>query len=67
MPIQIRNALITDPAVLVRIRLFAQGGSNEALYEGLVRSIEEIIKTMLDDHAASSAVFRRRFANDLCA
>ena len=47
MGIETRRAFITDLTHLIRIRLMAHGGFNEALYEDLSQSVEEIIKTEL--------------------
>ena len=49
MAIEIRNAIEADCSHLTRIRMFAHGGFNEALYEGLDNSVEEIIETELCD------------------
>jgi ribosomal protein S18 acetylase RimI-like enzyme len=53
MAIDIRNAIETDFAHLVRIRMLAHGGFNEALYENLNQSVEEIIETELSDSAST--------------
>lgn len=53
MAIDIRNAVKTDFAHLVRIRMLAHGGFNEALYENLDQSVEEIIETELSDSAST--------------
>ena len=53
MAIVIRNAKETDFAQLVRIRLLAHGGFNEALYENLEQSVEAIIETELSDSAST--------------
>ena len=47
MAINIRNAIESDFKHLVRIRMLAHGGFNEALYENLDQSVEEIIETEL--------------------
>lgn len=47
MAINIRNAVETDFKHLVRTRMLAHGGFNEALYENLDQSVEEIIETEL--------------------
>jgi ribosomal protein S18 acetylase RimI-like enzyme len=49
LAIETRNAIEADFAHLVRIRMLAHGGLNEALYENLDQSIEEIIETELSD------------------
>jgi len=51
--IEIRKALSTDIAQLLRIRLMAHGGFNEALYENLELSVEAIIETELGDSAST--------------
>lgn len=43
MAVKIRNAMESDLKYLVRIRIMAHGGFNEALYENLERSVAEII------------------------
>ncbi|HUV22506.1 MAG TPA: hypothetical protein VMZ32_11980, partial [Gammaproteobacteria bacterium] len=53
MAIEIRKALSTDIAQLLRIRLMAHGGFNEALYENLELSVEAIIETELGDSAST--------------
>ena len=40
---------MTDLAHLIRIRLMAHGGFNEALYEGLDQSVEQIVSAELSD------------------
>jgi ribosomal protein S18 acetylase RimI-like enzyme len=51
--IEIRKALRTDTAQLLRIRLMAHGGFNEALYENLDLPVETIIETELGDSAST--------------
>ena len=53
MAIEIRNAIESDIPYLIRIRLLAHGGFNEALYENLDLSVEEIIETELRDSAST--------------
>ena len=53
MAIEIKNARETDFAELIRIRLLASGGFDEALYENLDQSVEEIIETELSDSAST--------------
>jgi ribosomal protein S18 acetylase RimI-like enzyme len=50
--IEIRKALTTDIPQLLRLRLIAHGGFNEALYENLELSVEAIIATELHDSAS---------------
>jgi ribosomal protein S18 acetylase RimI-like enzyme len=49
MGIETRRASMTDVAHLVRIRLMANGGFNEALYGNLGQPVEEIIETELSE------------------
>lgn len=49
MRIKTRKASLADTTHLIRIRLMAHGGFNEALYGGLDQSAEEIIETELRD------------------
>ena len=49
MEIETRRASTDDMADLTRIRMMAHGGFNEALYEGLGHSIEEIIESELSN------------------
>jgi ribosomal protein S18 acetylase RimI-like enzyme len=53
MAIDIRKALETDFAELLRIRLMAHGGFKEALYENLDLSVDAIIETELQDSAST--------------
>jgi ribosomal protein S18 acetylase RimI-like enzyme len=53
MAIEIRNAMESDIPFLIRIRLLAQGGFNEAVYENLDLSVEDIIATELQDSAST--------------
>ena len=53
MASEIRTALETGFAELVRIRLMAHGGFNEALYENLELSVEAIIESELRDSAST--------------
>jgi ribosomal protein S18 acetylase RimI-like enzyme len=47
MGMETRRALLADVPDLVRIRIMAEGGYAEALFEGLDQSVEEIIETEL--------------------
>jgi ribosomal protein S18 acetylase RimI-like enzyme len=49
MGIQTRKASMADVASLIRIRMMAEGGFAEALFEGLDQSVEEIIETELSN------------------
>jgi ribosomal protein S18 acetylase RimI-like enzyme len=49
MAIETRNSIETDFSHLTRIRMLAHGGFNEALYEDLEKSVEEIIEIELGD------------------
>jgi ribosomal protein S18 acetylase RimI-like enzyme len=53
MAIEIRKALTTDIDQLLRLRLMAHGGFNEALYENLEASVEAIIATELREPAST--------------
>lgn len=53
MAINIRNAIKSDIAQLTRIRILAHGGFNEALYENLELSVDEIIETELNNSAST--------------
>jgi ribosomal protein S18 acetylase RimI-like enzyme len=52
MAIEIRKALTTDIDQLLRLRLIAHGGFNEALYENLELPVEAIIASELRDSAS---------------
>lgn len=49
MEITTRKAQLTDIPQLIRIRKMAHGGFNEALFEGLDQSVDEIIETEMID------------------
>ena len=49
MGIQTRKASIADVAHLIRVRMMAEGGTAEALFEELGQSVEEIIETELSN------------------
>ena len=51
MGIETRKASKADMAHLIRVRMMAHGGFNEALYEGLDQSVEEMIETDLSNPA----------------
>jgi GNAT superfamily N-acetyltransferase len=47
MELETRKASLANVSDLVRIRMMAEGGYAEALFEGLDRSVEELIETEL--------------------
>jgi hypothetical protein len=49
MGIETRIASLVDAPDLIRIRMMAYGGFDEALFEGLDQSVEEIIETELSN------------------
>jgi GNAT superfamily N-acetyltransferase len=49
MGIQARKASMADLTHLIRVRMMAKGGYDEALFEGLDQSVEEIIETELSN------------------
>ena len=51
MGIKTRKASMADAAQLIRVRMMAEGGFAEALFEGLDQSIEEIIEIELSEEA----------------
>jgi len=53
MAVKLRNAEKSDSADLIRIRKLAHGGFNEALYENLDLSVDEIIESELIDSAST--------------
>jgi hypothetical protein len=49
MGMQTKKASMADVAHLIRVRMMAEGGFTEALFEGLDQSVEEIIETELSN------------------
>jgi hypothetical protein len=54
MGIQTRKASEADVAHLIRVRMMAEGGFTNVLFEGLDQSIEEIIETELFNQNSSA-------------
>ena len=62
--IELRPAALADATELVRIRLLAHGGFNEALYEGLEKPLESILEAELADPASIEYFGNYRVAVD---
>ena len=62
--IQIRDATLADVSDLLRVRLLAHGGFNEALYENLARPVDAIVKSELTDPASIEYFGHYRVAVD---